>query len=351
MAADICIIIPAYNAGRTIGAVVSGALTHCPDVFVADDGSMDNTGDSAADAGAKVIRIPFNRGKGNALKVLFDAAREKGYEAVISMDADGQHDPDAIPLFIEKHKKSPHNIIVGSRMAERDRIPRARLNSMQIANFYASLASNQFLEDTQCGYRLYPLGLISQLLLTTGGYVTETEILIKAGDSGNHISFIDIEAIYNHNGSHFRAIRDFSAITAYVISYLTIKWIIEGACPDRPYTYSRGGVRDRLARNRVVNGLFQTATVFTALPITLFFWMEYVLFGPFINNFASVRRLGCGYLKIAAATYMLPVMLAVLFIEKLLDIAGVQKGLTDAVVKKFYRNVWNPEQGTAAVRP
>ena len=344
MAAKICIIIPAYNAARTVGRVVAGALERCPDIVVADDGSTDDTAEVAAKAGAKTIKISPNKGKGNALKLLFKMAIEQGYDAVISMDADGQHDPGEIPLFIEAHTKHPDDIIVGSRMREKARIPRARLNSMQLANFYSSLASNRYLEDTQCGFRLYPLALMKKLVLTTEGYVTETEILIKAGDAGSNIGFIDIKALYNDNGSHFRAVKDVAAITAYVMSYLTMKWLIEGVHADRPYTYSPGNLRDRIGRRRGINYIFQTITVFTVLPVTLLFLLQYILMSPFRNNFASIRRLGCGYLKIAMATYMLPIILIVSIIEKTAIMADFGKKLTDRLIGKFYRNLWSSEK-------
>ena len=87
---------------------------------------------------------------------------EEGYEAVISIDADGQHDPEEIPQFVAMHTRYPEAIISGSRMHEKEKIPRARYNSMLIARFYISLAANQFLDDTQCGFRLYPLSFIKR---------------------------------------------------------------------------------------------------------------------------------------------------------------------------------------------
>ncbi|MBW1642599.1 MAG: glycosyltransferase family 2 protein, partial [Deltaproteobacteria bacterium] len=93
----ICIIIPAYKAGNTIHQVVTGALKHVSKVIVADDGSEDNTAKAASQAGAEVIKIDRNQGKGHALKLLFQKAIEDGYDVAINMDADTQHDPDDIP--------------------------------------------------------------------------------------------------------------------------------------------------------------------------------------------------------------------------------------------------------------
>ena len=123
---SICVIIPAYNVAGTIGDVVKGALRHVRVVMVADDGSVDGTGDTALAAGADVISIHRNRGKGNALKVLFKEAAKQGFTTVISMDGDGQHNPDEIPRLIHAHKENSGSIVVGSRMHSRENIPRAR---------------------------------------------------------------------------------------------------------------------------------------------------------------------------------------------------------------------------------
>lgn len=322
--------------------MVSGVLKFIHPVIVADDGSSDETAACAADAGAEVIRIDENKGKGNALKILFRKAMEEGYDAVISMDADAQHDPQEIPKFLAAHEANPEDIIVGSRMRESDKIPRARYNSMHIARFYVSLVANQFVEDTQCGFRLYPLSLIKRMRLVTERYVTETELLMKAGDMGAGIRFVDIKAIYGENGSHFRPIADITNITAYVISYVHIKWLIEGVTSNNPNTYTANGhLRDLISSNKVIDVLFQTLTAFSALPATVFFLMEYMILPPFIpNNFASVRKLGCGFAVITLATQMLPVVLIVAIIEKTANSIGLKWNLLDGFIKRFFPHLW-----------
>jgi glycosyltransferase involved in cell wall biosynthesis len=342
---NICVIIPAFNASKTLGEVVSGALRHISKVIVADDGSTDTTGEVASAAGAELIIIEKNRGKGNALKLLFQRAMEEGYDAVISLDADGQHDPDEIPKFLAAHTLHPDSIIVGSRMHEKEKIPRARYNSMHIARFYISLVANQFVEDTQCGFRLYPLSLIRNMRLITERYVTETELLMKAGDLGASIRFVNIKTIYGENGTHFRPIADITSITAYVISYVYIKWLIEGVTSNNPNTYSAEfHLRDLISSNKTVDILFQTLTVFTALPASVFYLIEYILLPPLIpNNFASVRKLGSGFAKITLATQMLPVVLIVAITEKLVNKAGLKLNLVDGFINRFFPHLWSNE--------
>jgi glycosyltransferase involved in cell wall biosynthesis len=342
MSSDICVVIPALNAAGTIVAVIRGALKYVSRVIVADDGSTDDTAGVARASGAEVISIGLNRGKGNALKVLFERATAEGYAAVISMDADGQHDPEEIPRFLSEYRANPGCIIVGSRMRERDKIPRARYNSMHIARFYVSLVANQFVEDTQCGYRLYPLDIVNGLKLVTEKYVTETEILMKAGDMGVRIHFVTIRTIYGEAGSHFRPVTDVTLITAYVISYVHVKWLIEGVSSNRPNTYSPAGyLRDRISRYRLPDILFKTLTAFTALPASVFYLLEYLLLPPLVpGNFASIRKLGCGFWRITLATQMLPVTLVIAVAEKILGRFGVRVNILDGFILKYYPHLW-----------
>lgn len=345
MVSKICVIIPAYNAAETISHVVRGALNHIPHVMVADDGSTDDTAMVAAEAGAEVISIDKNRGKGHALKVLFQRAVDVEYDAVISMDADKQHNPEDIPLFMQAHHKNPADIILGSRMYEKEKIPRERYNSMHIARFFVSLAANQFIEDTQCGFRLYPLSLLKKMSLTTDRYVTETEILIKAGDMGSKIRTVKIQALYGAYTSHFRPILDVDAITAYVISYLMIKWIKEGVSSDRPNTYSPNNIRDLIGRHKFINNRFQTLTALTIFPMTVLFLIEYKFF-PIIkrNNFSSIRKLNCGFFRITLATHMLPVLLVIATVERISNLIGLKVKFTDGFIKIFYPDFWGEKK-------
>jgi glycosyltransferase involved in cell wall biosynthesis len=338
---NICVIIPAYNVADTIGDVVKGAYRFVSMVLVADDGSSDTTAENASKAGAAVIRVKRNKGKGNALKLLFEMAIQKGFEAVISMDGDGQHDPEEIPKFIKTNEKYPDRIIVGSRMHAKEHIPRARYNSMHVARFFISLAANQFVEDTQCGFRVYPLKLIQKMQLTQSGYVTESEILIKAGDMGAKIDFIRIGAIYGEIQSHFKPVLDVTAITAYIISYFALKYSIEGILPDRPDTYHRGNLRDIFAAHVFSDIFYKIVTVSAGIPLNMIHLLMYAA-GARLNqnNFASVRRLGHGFHIITLASLLLPLLLVIIICEKLLAYISIEMKVIDGFIEKFYPHLW-----------
>ena len=147
------IIIPAYNEGARIGEVIRRVREIQPDlaVVVINDGSRDDTVEAARAAGAVVISHPFNLGYWVAIQTGYKYALAKGYDFVVQMDGDGQHDPEELPRFIHAHQKNPDKIIVGSRMHAKEHIPRARYNSMHVARFYISLAANQWRGNHKAG--------------------------------------------------------------------------------------------------------------------------------------------------------------------------------------------------------
>jgi glycosyltransferase involved in cell wall biosynthesis len=308
--------------------------------IVADDGSTD--GPRRSRCRRRVIGLPENRGKGNALRVLFAEARRRGLSAVIALDADGQHDPDDIPVFLEVHRDHPDAILTGSRMGAPNHIPRHRHNSMVVARFFISLAANQFIEDTQCGFRLYPLAVIESLSLRRER-VTETEILLKAGDSGRAIRSLSIKALYPPgHPTHFRSVPDVAAISVYVISYLMVKWGIEGLRPGVVNTYrGTGTARDRFSLSPGWDRAFEVLTLCTCLPLTMAYGAWYYLarwYGvPVLHSLARseipVGRLLCSVL-------LLPGLLAVSIVDLIGNRLRMHPDLTTGFVRRFYLNPW-----------
>ena len=339
----VCAIIPAYNSRETIAGVVRGALAHLGVVIVVDDGSTDGTAEVARAAGAEVIALGENRGKGSALRLLFAEARRRGFSAAIALDADGQHDAGDIPAFLRAHREEPAAIITGSRMSAADRIPGRRLNSMLVARFFISLAANQFIEDTQCGYRLYPLDVIASMELLKDGYVTETELLIKAGDSGRRIRSLPIKALYPPGqATHFRSVRDVAVIARYVISYLMAKWGIEASRPGAVNTYRGPGTgRDAWGRPPSLDLAFEWAMVAAALPLTglygLWHSLGRLLSVPVVQSLsASGLPLG----RLLGSVMLLPLLLMVSIVDLVGNRFGIHPDLTTGFVRRHYCIPW-----------
>ena len=342
----ICGIIPAYNARGTIAEVVAGVLRHCEAVLVADDGSNDGTAQAATAAGAEVIVLGQNRGKGNALRALFAEAGRRGFSAVIAVDADGQHDPDDIPAFVRLHKDHPQAIITGSRMRASDHIPRHRHNSMVVARFFISLAANQYIEDTQCGFRLYPLSVVDSLSLTKERYVTETEILMKAGDSGRDVRFLPVRAHYPPgHPTHFRSVPDVAAISVYVISYLMVKWGIEALRPGIANSFRGPGTgRDVFCLSPRVDRMFEVLTLLTCLPLTVLYGVWYFLARLFsVSVLHSLARSEVPVGRLLLSVVLLPILLVFSVIDLIGNRLRIHPDITTGLVRQYYTNPWKWE--------
>ncbi|MDZ7291148.1 MAG: glycosyltransferase family 2 protein [candidate division KSB1 bacterium] len=208
---DIAVVIPAYNAGETLGQVLSKIFEIIPgcQVIVVDDGSTDNTCDLATRHGTKLIRHHQNRGKGAALKTGFQAAISRPeIQAVITMDADGQHAPEHVSEFVRVFRETPVDLIIGCRQLRWPQMPIPRIASNKITSALVSWRLGMKIPDSQSGYRLHSRRLLQSIELRTNGYETESELLFKAARLGMIISFIPISTIYAGERSHIHGWRD-----------------------------------------------------------------------------------------------------------------------------------------------
>jgi glycosyltransferase involved in cell wall biosynthesis len=204
----ICLLIPAYNEARTIGQVVSEARKVIEHVVVVDDGSRDDTARIAEDSGAVVIKHPVNRGKGAALRTGFQHVMDHGYDALITMDSDGQHDVNDIPAFLEAFSKTGSGIIIGSRMQDISTMPAIRKFTNKFTSFVGSLLTHQNIKDSQSGFRLISSDVLRAVELETTGYEMESEILIKASRAGFRITSVPIKTIYGQEVSKINPVVD-----------------------------------------------------------------------------------------------------------------------------------------------
>ncbi len=227
MSQRICCVIPAFNEEKRIASVIAGARKHFMEVIVVDDGSQDATARRAEEAGALVVRHAANQGKGMALRTGFGHALTRDCAAVLTIDGDGQHAPQEIGKFLAAHEADAGDIIIGSRLWDRDAIPRYRYIPNRIGIFCISWAAGCRIEDTQSGFRLYRREVLESIRLDTTGFETESEILIKAGRAGFRICSLPVSAIYHSDyTTNFRPVRDF-----YRISMLFLKLTLFGGKP------------------------------------------------------------------------------------------------------------------------
>lgn len=201
-----------------ISKVVTGAKKYIDDIIVVDDGSEDSTHTLAQEAGAFVIRHNRNLGKGMALRTGFSHSLQNGFEAVITLDADGQHLPSEIANFLSELNSNPGDIIIGTRFWKKTPIPMYRYIPNRIGIYLISKAAGCRIDDTQSGFRLYKREVLKSVRLETEGFETETEILIKAGKMGFSICSLPVSAVYQDDyKTHFRPVRDFYRISILVL--------------------------------------------------------------------------------------------------------------------------------------
>ncbi|HEY7490778.1 MAG TPA: glycosyltransferase family 2 protein [Candidatus Tectomicrobia bacterium] len=209
-------VIPVHNEARTIGAIVAGVRAYLP-VIVVDDASTDHSGRLAAAAGATVITLPKRRGKGAALRCGFAEALRRQAHVVVTLDGDGQHNPQDIPRLLEASQQAPRSIILGGRLSTGAVMPRHRLHAIRVASFWINWLGGCNIRDTQSGFRVYPAALLQALCLKHGGFLLESELLLKASQAGWGIRELSIQAVYYPGRrSQYRPVRDGTLAAAYL---------------------------------------------------------------------------------------------------------------------------------------
>jgi len=219
----ICVIIPAYNESKTIFEIVQKIKIIPADIIVIDDGSFDNTAKLASKAGAYVIHHEKNIGKGKALIDGFEFAIKKGYEIFITLDGDGQHNPDDILSFIEAYKSTGAELIIGNRLISHKKMPFIRYITNILMSKFISFIIKQKIPDTQCGYRLLTNNIASKLNLSSCRYEIESEMIIKAARSNVKILSIPIRCIYKGETSNINSIIDTLRFFRFIIKALFTK--------------------------------------------------------------------------------------------------------------------------------
>jgi glycosyltransferase involved in cell wall biosynthesis len=228
----ICIIIPTYNNATTLKKVIEDVSQYSNNIIVVNDGSTDDTLEILSELSyIDVISYENNVGKGFVLRKGFEYAIEKGYKYAITIDADGQHFAEDIPLFIDKLKEEKDAVIIGARNMTQDGVPGKSSFGHKFSNFWFRVETGIKHPDTQSGFRLYPLDRIKDSKWFTKKYEFEIEVIVRLAWKGVKITYVPIKVYYapkEERISHFRPFVDFTRIsilnTLFVIfTFLYIK--------------------------------------------------------------------------------------------------------------------------------
>ena len=206
----ICILIPAYNAEKTIGSVLEKVRSLGLDTIVVNDGSMDRTEKRAEEYGTHLLKHPRNLGKGAALRTGFQYILEKDYQVIITLDADGQHDPSEVLFLLDVFKKVQPDLLIGSRAGEFNRMTWLRRFWNRLGVKAVSRLCHTDITDSQSGFRLIRAEILKVISLTTTGFETELELLIKACKKVFGVLSIPINVpkVDGTSSSHFRPVTD-----------------------------------------------------------------------------------------------------------------------------------------------
>lgn len=215
-------IIPAYNAAKTIEVVAREALQAGFPLLVVDDGSDDGTAACLKGLPVNILSHRENRGKGSALRTGFAWALEHGFSGIVTMDADGQHDPSAIPLLAETAAELGSDILIASRAVQFRQMAGLRSSWNRFGSWCMQRRTGFDINDSQSGFRYYSARLVRGMELSAAGYDMEMEILLKAWRGGFRIDSLPVAARVadGRATSHYRAVRDTWKICMTFLKYM-----------------------------------------------------------------------------------------------------------------------------------
>ena len=220
----ILVAIPAFNEGPTIGSVVLKARQFASEVVVVDDGSSDDTAETAALAGAHVIQHARNLGKGLAIRSAWLYAREHAPEAFVLMDGDHQHDPNDIPRLAEKVLTGKSDVVIGVRWGKTSRMPMYRRVGKRALDYAtAAAAKNGLLTDSQSGYRVFSRHAVESLEPTEDGLSIESQLLLEAQERSLRIEEVNIDSRYDLDGSTISAGKHGTGVLGRIIVLVSEK--------------------------------------------------------------------------------------------------------------------------------
>src|SRR3989442_9444390 len=219
---NVVVAIPAFNEGPTIGSVVLKARQFASEVVVVDDGSTDDTAETATLAGAHVIRHARNLGKGMAIRSAWLYARERELEALVLLDGDHQHNPKDIPRVVEPIFAGSADVVLGVRWGKTSRMPLYRRIGKRALDYATAAATkNGMLTDSQCGFRVFSHRALNVIEPTENGLSIESQILVEAQERNLRIHEVNIDARYDIEGSTVAPGRHGTSVLARIITLVS----------------------------------------------------------------------------------------------------------------------------------
>jgi glycosyltransferase involved in cell wall biosynthesis len=218
------VCIPAYNEEDAIAGVIKGSLKFADMVLVCDDGSTDGTARIARESGARVISHKKNEGYGSAIITLFDIARQENADIMVTLDGDGQHNPEQIPLLLNALQENNVDVVIGSRfLGGSADTPGYRKRGIKIITSAANLGTDFKVSDAQSGFRAYSKKAIESIHPTETGMAVSTEILLKISNKGLSLAEVPITVSYGDDTSTQRPVPHGIAVLMNTLKFISVK--------------------------------------------------------------------------------------------------------------------------------
>ena len=216
--------IPAYNEENTISDLVKIAKKFVDKVVVCDDGSTDDTLNNAKLAGAEIISHKKNQGYGAAITTLFDYCRMQNADVMITLDGDGQHDPNQIPILLDTISQHSVDVVLGSRFLDNNTdTPGYRKRGIKIITSAANFGADFKVSDAQSGFRAYSKSAINAIHPTEQGMAVSTEILLKISNKGLSLAEVPITTSYDGDTSEQNPVPHGISVLMNTIKYVSIR--------------------------------------------------------------------------------------------------------------------------------
>jgi glycosyltransferase involved in cell wall biosynthesis len=226
-----CVLIPTYNNAGTLAAVLNDVLTYTQQVIVVNDGSTDNTAEILKEfPQVHAVNYTPNKGKGMALRTGFKEAVRLGYDHAITLDSDGQHYAKDLVEFLTWLEAEPNTLLIGARNMDQENVPGKSSFGNRFSNFWFWVNTGIRLQDTQSGYRSYPVSQLANKRYFTTKYEFEIEVIVRASWSGIAVRGVPVSVYYpkpEERVSHFRPLKDFTRISVLntVLVLVSVLWV------------------------------------------------------------------------------------------------------------------------------
>jgi len=218
------VCIPAYNEEQTIGKIVQECLQYSDKVIVCDDGSSDDTSKIAKQNGAVVLSHKKNLGYGAAIITLFDQARNENADIMVTLDADGQHNPEQIPTLVSALTENNVDVVIGSRFLDKNtNSPSYRKTGIKIITTASNFGTNFKVSDSQSGFRVYSKNAIDVIHPTEKGMAVSTEILLKASNKGLSVAEVPITVSYEGETSTHKPVPQGISVLMNTLKFISVK--------------------------------------------------------------------------------------------------------------------------------